>query len=233
MGFVRRLKSPHAERGGYNPHNRRIAMGDPGTRSPSQAAPPASPTAGERHSRYLIPNFWKFAVVVAIVMIVLALLGVGLTSARSTYALTYWVALVPVYGLACVLTAWRRAALSKHSEGRLVIRQVLHWTGIAAALGFDFLIRGSGEETAVAAGLNALLLLALGCYLAGIHFERLFVLVGILLSIIFVIVTKTTEYLWLVFVIGGIAVAALLAVWWLIDRRARRARGAAPAATGS
>jgi hypothetical protein len=196
------------------------------------AAPAASSGLGVQPRHFLIANFWKFALVVAIVMVLLALLGVGLTSARSSFALTYWVSLVPIYGLACMLTAWRRAILSQHHERRLVLRQALHWIGIAVALGLDFFVRGSGEETAVAAGLNALLLLALGCYLAGIHFERLFVLVGILLTVIFAIVTKATEYLWLVFVIGGIAVAVMVAVWWVVDRRARRARAAA-AASGS
>jgi hypothetical protein len=204
-----------------------------GTGTAAPAVPSAASAAEEKHRHYLIPNFWKFALVVAIVMVLLALLGVGLTSARSSYALTYWVAMVPIYGLACMVTAWRRAALSQHHERRLVLRQALHWIGIAVALGLDFLVRGSGEETAVAAGLNALLLLALGCYLAGIHFERLFVLVGILLTVIFAIVTKATEYLWLVFVIGGIAVAVMVGIWWLVDRRARRARVAAPVTTGS
>jgi len=190
-------------------------------------------TAEAKHKSYLIPNFWKFALVVAILMIVLALLGVGLTTARSDYALTYWVALVPVYGLLCVATAWRRAAPNKQAGSKLVIQQVFHWIGIAAALGFDFLIRRSGEETAVAASLNVLLLLALGCYLAGIHFERLFILVGVLLCIIFVIVIKATEYEWLVFVIGGVVIAALLGVLWLVGRHSRRTQTATAGTTGS
>jgi len=190
-------------------------------------------TVEEKSKHYVIPNFWKFALVVAIVMVLLALLGVGLTTARSSFALTYWVMLVPVYGLACVGTAWRRAALNKQSGSRLVIQQVFHWVGIAVALGLDFLIRTSGEETATASGLNALLLLALGCYLAGIHFERLFILVGVLLGVIFVIVIKATEYVWLVFVIGGVVVAALLVVLWLAGRHSRRSQTAGTVTAGS
>jgi hypothetical protein len=93
----------------------------------------------------------------------------------------------------------------------MIFQQIFHWVGIAAALGLDFVIRGTGEETATAAGLNALLLLALGCYLAGIHLERLFVVVGVLLTLTLIIVAKADQYVWLVFVVGGIAIVAMIA----------------------
>jgi hypothetical protein len=59
--------------------------------------------------------------------------------------------------------------------------------------------------------MNAMLLLALGCYLAGVHFEWLFVLVGILLTLALLVVVKADQYVWLIFVVGGLAVAAMLA----------------------
>jgi hypothetical protein len=201
-----------------------------------QAAPPPSAAkvaaTPEGHNRFFIPTFWKFALAAAILMVLLALVGVGLTTTNSTLAPTYWVLLVPIYGLTCVFTALRRAAQGTHFESRLVLRQVLHWLGIAAALALDFLIRGSGEETGIAAGLNALLLLALGCYLAGIHFEWLFVLVGVLLTVVLVLVAKADQYLWLVFVIGGLAVAAMVGAWWLLDRHGRKGRMATATPAG-
>jgi len=83
----------------------------------------------------------------------------------------------------------------------------------------DFLIRGTGEETATAAGLNALLLLALGCFLAGVHLDWLFALVGVLLMLALIVMTKADQYLWVIFVVGGLAVALLLALWWQVHRR--------------
>jgi len=179
-------------------------------------------------SKFLLHRFWKFALVVAIVMVVLALLGVALTTTDRASAKTYWVSLVPVYGLACVIVAWRRAVLAHQFEGRAVLRQVFHWLGIGTAISLDFLIRGSGSETGIASGENALLLLALGCYLAGVHLDRVFILVGLLLMLVLVIVAKAEQYQWLIFVVGGVMVAAMIGSWWVLNRYARK-HAAAPA----
>jgi hypothetical protein len=91
-----------------------------------------------------------------------------------------------------------------------VVRQIFHWLGIAAALGLDFYVRGTGQENGVAAGLNALLLLAVGCYLAGVHLEWPFAVVGLLLSVTLIFVAEADEYLWLILLIGTVALVAMV-----------------------
>ena len=66
------------------------------------------------------------------------------------------------------------------------------------------------EQTAIATGFNALLMLTLGCYLAGIHLELLFVPVALLLTLTLVLVVKADQYLWLIFLIGGVLLAGLI-----------------------
>jgi hypothetical protein len=151
-------------------------------------------------------------------MILLALLGVALSSASSSVAPVYWVSLVPIYGVLCIGIAWTRARQDERAVRPELIRQLLHWLGIGVALALDFLIRGAQVETGKAAGLNALLLLALGCYLAGIHLEWIFTLVGVLLSLALIVVTKAEEYVWLIFVVGGLAIAAMFAVQWFFGK---------------
>ena len=104
----------------------------------------------------------KVATVAAVSMVILALIGVGLTMADSAISATYWILMVPIYGLLCVATAWYRSVPGAGAGPSLVLRQVFHWLGIGGALGLDFFFRTLGEETDIAAGLNALLLLALG-----------------------------------------------------------------------
>jgi hypothetical protein len=80
----------------------------------------------------------------------------------------------------------------------------------------------------MAAGMNALLLLALGCYLAGIHLDWLFVPVGLLLTLALVCVAKADQYLWLVFVVGGLAIVGLFfAMRWLNRAHTRKSLEAA------
>jgi hypothetical protein len=151
-------------------------------------------------------------------MVLLALLGVALSSASNSAAPVYWVSLVPIYGVMCMTIAWTRARRDERAVRPAVVRELLHWLGIGVALALDFLVRETQVETGKAAGLNALLLLALGCYLAGVHLEWIFALVGILLSVALIVITKAEEYIWLIFVVGGLAVAAMLAVQWFLGK---------------
>jgi hypothetical protein len=151
-------------------------------------------------------------------MVLLALLGVALSSASNSAAPVYWISLVPIYGVLCLGIAWTRARQDERAVRPEVIRQLLHWLGIGVALALDYVVRQTQVETGKAAGLNALLLLALGCYLAGVHLEWIFTLVGVLLSLALLVVTKAEEYIWLIFVVGGLAVAAMLAVQWFLGK---------------
>jgi len=75
----------------------------------------------------------------------------------------------------------------------------------------DFtLLRGSGEQTSTATGLSSLLILALGCLLAGVYMEWLFLLVGLLLLAIVIIVSMAQEYLMLVFLVGALVIVLIL-----------------------
>ena len=161
--------------------------------------PPATPgTLG-------VPRTWRFASIVAGIMILLALLGVGLTTSNSKIGPAYWMSLVPIYGLFCVWTARARTG----SGSKAMLRQVFHWVGVAVAIGIDFAIRGSGEESGTAAGLSALLILALGCFLAGVHLEWLFVVVSVFLTLALFVVYKAQEYVWYFVAVGLLAVVAM------------------------
>lgn len=184
--------------------------------SPAQS----KPTESYPQPFFPIGRSWKPATVVVVVMIVLALVGVALTSAETTVSPTYWMWLVPIYGVLCVFTAWARARHDPKVTRPGIFRQVFHWLGIAVALGLDFLIRRAGQETAGAAGNYALLLLALGCFLAGVHLEWLFAIVGCLLMLALVLVVEAKEYVWVIFVAGGVVVAALIGGRWLLHKRA-------------
>lgn len=171
--------------------------------------------AGERGIRS-----WTLVTVVAVGMALLALVGVGLAMSNSRATQSYWIALVPVFGVLCVLTAWYRG-----DTRSTMLRQVLHWAGIGLAVGIDFAyIKGAGEQTAEASGLNSLLLLALGCYLAGVHMEWLFILAGALLTLVLVVFIIGQGYLPFLFGVGVVVIVLMVVI-----NRYFRARAASPA----
>ena len=169
----------------------------------------------------------KIAFGIATLMVLLAMIGVGLTTTSRADAPKYWLSLVPVYGLLCVTVAWLH---KRHgATGRLVVQQALHWLVIAVAIWLDFYVRGTGEMTGEAAGYNALLLLAIGCLLAGIHLEWMFAIVGVLLAATLMLAVKAEQYLWLAFIAAAVLVAAMFA---LMRWRARSRRNAGREAVG-
>lgn len=201
------------------PTDSTIAVGSAGS-----ASQPV--TADDQQEILPIQRSWKIASVVAAIMVLLALLGVALTTTGRSAAPPYWISLAPIFGVLCAGTAWarhRRAAGLRREE---VVRQSLHWLGVAVALALDFVVRDTGEETGHAAGLNAMLLLALGCFLAGVHLDWHFIVVGVLLCLALLVVAKAEQYVWLIFVVGILAVAGLFAARWVLLRTRQPARSA-------
>ena len=151
--------------------------------------------------------------IMAGVMALLALVGTGVTIADAAWARSYWLALVPVYGVLCVVAAWYRTGQLTGS----VMRQVLHWLSVTAVIALDLRCCGAASRRRPAPGLSSLLILALGCLLAGIHLEWLFALVGLLLLAIFIIVSVAHQYVTIAFLVAA-AAALVFAAYWAIKR---------------
>jgi hypothetical protein len=170
---------------------------------------------------------WKVTGAIALIMVGLALLGVGVSALDAPLARKYWMTLIPVYGVLCTVTAWRRSQQAGVSGGGLVLRQVLHWLGIGGAVLLDFAIRGAGVDSQQTAGFNALLLLALGCFLAGVHLDWSFGLVGLLLALTLAAAAKAEQYLWLLFIAGIVVIGVLVLAWRSLGSEGRRGPPAA------
>src|SRR5262245_25669416 len=151
--------------------------------------------------------------IMAGVMAFLALVGTAVTIADAAWARTYWLSLVPIYGVLCVFAAWYRTGQFTGT----VIRQILHWLSVAIVIALDFALLPYGEQAAGGAGLSSLLILALGCLLAGIHLEWLFALVGLLLLAIFAVVGVAHQYVTIAFLVAA-AAALIFAAYSAIKR---------------
>jgi hypothetical protein len=153
--------------------------------------------------------------IMAGVMALLALGGTAVTIADVAWARGYWLALVPIYGVLCVLAAWYHTGQLTGS----VVRQILHWLSVAAAIALDFALLQPGEQTAAGDGLSSLLILALGCLLAGIHLEWLFALVGVLLLAILASVSVAHQYVTIAFLVAALAALVFAAYWGWVRRQ--------------
>ena len=171
---------------------------------------------------------WLRPVVLALVLSALALVGLALEDFAPYDSWWYWVVVLPLFGLICMRLHWAR----KEDEKRAwpAIRQeVLHWLGFLLALKLMFLLIHSGTLSKNASGLVSLLLLAVCSYYAGIHLTPVFLVVSLLIAVVIGVTAYAEEYLWLVFVVLGLAAALLfLTRKWAPGLRRRLHHGQDP-----
>lgn len=137
---------------------------------------PVATTEGKGSS--LQVDLWLF-----IVMLGLALLGVAVTEMEHAGGRLYWLFLVLVYALISVVRAWQGAKGRGGPVWPMIRDQVLHWLGALVAINIvlyfesvDIANRGSAAD-------YSLLILALASYLAGVHFNWSYLLLGALLAV--------------------------------------------------
>lgn len=156
-------------------------------------------------------------------MLALAVGGIVLTGFRGLTTHYYWMALAPIYGLACVLSGWRE--IDKTAEHlRLIVTQALHWLAFLAAMSLMFLPEVRGVVNDNATSLALLILLALGTFVAGVHARVWRIcLVGVFLAAAVPAVAWIQDSAMLLAVASALVVAAGAIFLWLW-RRERSAR---------
>lgn len=103
-----------------------------------------------------------------IVMLSMAVLGIGLVTFTGDPHGFYWALLTPVYCGICIYIGWPHAP-SKNERIKLIWTQILHWAAFLAAM---WLIYSPAMRSLVdvnATGLNLMTLLALATFVAGVH----------------------------------------------------------------
>ena len=118
-----------------------------------------------------------------IVMLSMAVLGIGIVTFTGEPALLYWEVLTPVYGAICIYLGWRHAH-TREARISLVWTQILHWFAVLVAmwLVYSDLVRDVVNNNAT--GLNLMTILALATFIAGVHAKAWQIcLVGVVLAV--------------------------------------------------
>lgn len=151
-------------------------------------------------------------------MLALAVGGIVLTGFRGLTTHYYWMALAPVYGLACVLSGWRETDRTAEHL-RLIVTQALHWLAFLVAMSLMFLPEVRGVVNDNATSLALLILLALGTFVAGVHARVWRIcLVGVFLAAAVPAVAWIQDSAMLLAVASALVVAAGAIFLWLWRR---------------
>lgn len=118
-----------------------------------------------------------------IIMLSMAVLGIGLVTFTGEPIGLYWEFLTLVYCALCIHIGWRYAT-TREERVKLVWTQILHWAAFLAAMWLIYTPTMRALVDVNATGLNLMVLLALGTFVAGVHAEAWQIcVVGLILAL--------------------------------------------------
>jgi hypothetical protein len=165
-------------------------------------------------TRRFLAQEWPY-----LLMLALALIGVGYTGFADAPIRGYWMVLAPVVGAICITSVWN-SLTERQDRLRLIWTQAAHWAAVLAAMELIYLGDATRIMTAEASALSVLVILALGTITAGIHLPSWRIaVVGLLLGVAvpsIALLERSAMFLLLLIVA---AVAVIAPVWWLFVRR--------------
>ena len=156
---------------------------------------------------------------------ILVMIGLFLSNYSSEKARFYWCAMFPIFGVACLAHELAAGRAYEIALWRILLRQTLHWIGPIVAVKILFMQHTRGQMATDAVALTVILLLAVTCFLAGVHFDHSFYWVSAFLALAAVIGTEIETYLWFVVVLLLIAIA-IVALSAILLRRGSKAAAA-------
>ena len=148
--------------------------------------------------------------IIFVILVVLSLIGVGITDISPTHSYWYWFAMAPIFACACLIIEWTHARNEGKNWMGILRTQLLTWFGLLVAVQAVFLLLRAGRLTYESTGLVILLLLALTTFIAGINLGYQLCLLGGFLGLTLLVVAYLEQYVWVLAFLAVIVVGATL-----------------------
>ena len=163
---------------------------------------------------------------IVIDLMLLSIIGVGITYIAPEKLYPYWLIMVPVFGCACIVLEWSRARGKGMSWWVIIKDQLLHWFGVLVAIYLVYLLRKTEVLSNTNSTLIILLILSLATYLAGIHLGWRLYVVGTFLCAIFILATFLKAYMWVLIVAGVLLIGGY--IYWRVRTKIDKSATKAP-----
>ncbi len=170
-----------------------------------------------------MPKSLRVRLFVSLFLLILGFIGVIVTDIRKSGGWRYWQYLCIIYALVSLGLSWHLQRKGLRTPAYTLWHEVAHWAGLLASIFVASYIVKIGLISRFEASLFTLLLLALATFLAGVYFEKTFIVLGIALGIFATFFAFIDEYLYNVFLPLTI-LAALVLIFWVYYTH-RKSRG--------
>jgi hypothetical protein len=156
--------------------------------------------------------------IIFVVLMVLSLVGVGITDFSPARSYWYWFAMAPIFACACLIIEWSCVRGEGKNWLGILRTQLLTWLGLLIAVQLVFLLLRAGRLTYESTGLVILLLLALTTFIVGISLGYQLCLLGGFLGITLLIVAYLEQYVWVLLLVAMLGAGA---TFFVLKRRHR------------
>ncbi len=148
--------------------------------------------------------------IIFVILVVLSLVGVGITDFSPAHSYWYWFAMAPIFACACIIIEWTHARNEGKRWTSIFRTQFLTWFGLLVAVQAVFLLLRAGRLTYESTGLVILLLLALTTFIAGIDLGYQLCLLGGFLCLTLLMVAYLEQYIWVLVFVAVIGVGVTI-----------------------
>ncbi len=155
------------------------------------------------------------------VLLGLSMAGVAITNISPARSHLFWLAMVPVFFLASLVTEWQHVRAGRYPWKNVLWNHTLQWLALLAAVQLVFVIQQFGRLNNETTGLMLLLIFALSTFVAGIRMGWLFRVVGLFLGASLLVLAYIERYLW---VLALVAILLLVIHHYLIRYRKQGGR---------
>jgi len=145
---------------------------------------------------------FKTEEIIFFMIILLSVIGVGITDYAPTESWPYWIFMVVALCTCAVVIEKTLLHRKDVSFTKLWVTQLLHWGATLIAIIISFAFVKTGRMTYEGSGLVILLILSLSIFLDGFHVGWRFYLAGIFLAITSILAAFVEEYMWILLVIA-------------------------------
>jgi hypothetical protein len=204
-----------------NPNNSEVIHSETVERGSSSGAAPSAGTVTPSRPAAWISHFRAMFVrrlLIVGVLGAMVMVGLFLANFSSDKALYYWCAMFPIFGIVGVAHQLALEPAGETPLWRILLRQALHWIAPIIVVKILFMQHQRGQMSTDAVAITTILVLAVTCFLAGVHYDGSFCWISALLVLAALIGTEIETYLWLVVLLFLLGVALVILSLILLRR---------------
>ena len=186
--------------------------------SPAHLATPGVKNIDQPRPIDKVKHVMKVDAFIFVVVIIVAMLGVGITDYQGEKAHVYWRYILLVLAMTTTVWGlWRSRELGLRHNSKLLGQQLILWGAAVVAMLIIYQLLNAGRVDFEAAGLLILLILAFTTFIDGMLVSWKLYFVGLLLLLTLLLATYVEEFLWIILLVALVLVIGVVGfiVWKL------------------